>query len=290
MLRSMLSMGLVVGLVACTGKEPTVEVNEPPTISLSSHQGVTSFLEGELISFYAEVTDPNDDFSALTTSWYINGSVVCEDVVPDSEGLSHCDIRFDMPNTTLSVKVVDPDGEEAEDEITFLITPTEAPVVAIISPTETGTYYSNQQISFSAVVSDNEDVATDLTYTLSSSLDGDLGLTASIQDLGTIDDFLMLSPGEHTLSLTVDDTMAKSTTETVDVIVGEPNEAPSCAITQPSSNSVYVLGDMIDFTGTANDDYIESTQLTVSWESSIDGVLDTTAPTTDGDLSVSTDG
>ena len=289
MLRFSLFMGSVMGVVACSGgKEPVPEVNEPPTVSLTSHQGVTSFLEGQLISFYAEVTDPNDDFAELVTSWYINGSVICEDVVPDEEGLSHCDIRFDLSNTTLSVKVVDPDGEEAEDEITFLITATEAPVVAIISPTETGTYYSNQQISFSAVVSDNEDLATDLTYTLSSSIDGDLGLTASITETGTIDDDILLSPGEHKLSLTVDDTMAKSTTESVDIVVGEPNEAPSCAITNPTSNAVYVFADEINFTGTANDDYLESPQLIVSWESSLDGVLDTTAPTIDGDIGVST--
>ena len=288
MLRLFYTVGVVSLAVGCGDKVEPPVVNQPPTVSLTSHQGVTSFFEGDLVSFYAEVTDANDELADLSASWLVNNSVACDWAAPGEDGRTTCDIRFALTDSTLQVLVQDPEGEEATDQITFLVTATQAPSTAIISPTASGTYYSNQAIPFSAVVSDNEDDVTQLTYTVNSDLDGEIPLTASVEPDGSITDNMFLSPGQHDVTLTVFDTMDKSASTSVVIDVGEPNEAPTCAITNPSSGTI-LFGEMIDFAGTATDDYLNNTQLTVNWESSLDGVLDTTMPTSDGLVGFSTD-
>ena len=68
------------------------------------------------------------------------------------------------------------------------------------------------------------------------------------------------------------------------------NSIPVCTITEPQLEAEFGVGDIISFAGTATDDDIDNSSLTVSWESDLDGVLDTTAPDTSGALGFEFDG
>ena len=70
----------------------------------------------------------------------------------------------------------------------MVITPTEAPIAQIMSPTQNSNHYSDQLIQVSGIVSDNEDNPEDLIVTWSSSLDGDLILDTTPDSDGNISD------------------------------------------------------------------------------------------------------
>jgi len=57
--------------------------------------------------------------------------------------------------------------------------------------------------------------------------------------------------------------------------VKSPNSDPLCTITEPLADAEFVVGESISFAGTATDADIDNSLLSVSWESDVDGVLDT---------------
>ena len=69
-----------------------------------------------------------------------------------------------------------PGNAAGSDQISLTVVPTESPEAEITAPTEDGVYYSDQKITFEGVVSDGEDVATDLVVIWESDLDGELDI------------------------------------------------------------------------------------------------------------------
>ena len=79
-------------------------------------------------------------------------------------------------------------------------TPTDSPRVQILSPVVDGTYYSDQLISFQAIIEDSEDESNDLLYQWESSLDGVLPITTPPDTDIRIEGYVNLSAGQHALS------------------------------------------------------------------------------------------
>lgn len=88
----------------------------------------------------------------------------------------------------------------------------------------------------------------------------------------------------------MEDTSGKSTTENVAITVGEANTEPLCSINEPTSGAAYLLGQNITSLGTATDEEINNSLLSISWESDVDGVFDTTGANSAGDLTFIYDG
>ena len=86
------------------------------------------------------------------------------------------------------------------------------------------------------------------------------------------------------------DSSNKTTTETVAIIVGGENQAPSCSIDAPMDGTVYTIGQAISFSGSAVDSDINNTDLNIRWTSSIDGLFDETTANSDGSLAFVYDG
>ena len=72
-------------------------------------------------------------------------------------------------------QVTDANGASGITMIEIEVLPTEAPTIGTISPASDGSYYSDRIISFSAMMADAEDEASDLSYTWVSSINGELG-------------------------------------------------------------------------------------------------------------------
>ena len=117
-----------------------------------------------------------------------------------------------------------------------------------------------------------------------SSLDGELPITAVATSDGLVEQYLNLSAGQHAITLTVTDTSGKSDSETVAITVGGANTEPTCSITAPESGSSSIVGQSISFAGTAMDDDINNSLLTIEWASDVDGPFNSSPANTDGSI------
>ena len=134
------------------------------------------------------------------------------------------------------------------------------------------------------IISDAEDSADLLTVFWESDIDGVLSnIDTQVDSTGTIG-YEYLSQGEHAIDSYVEDTTGKITRETVIVEVGPPNSSPLCEIITPEDGAAGPEGDVVTFTGTANDVDVPSDSLMVIWSSDKDGELGTVNPDSAGNI------
>lgn len=203
---------------------------------------------------------------------------------PESDGRVTCTSSLFATDTQLRLEVTDPEGAAAVASISLVVEETQAPEIEIISPSMNGSYYSDIPIFFSALISDAEDSPNSLQYLWTSSLDGELEGNANPQEDGTTDNYIILSEGVHNISLYVEDTSGKNNTQTIPITVKPPNQTPECTITAPESDISYLVGQNIEFSGTVTDHEDDNTELSISWTSSIDGILNTLPPQSNGSI------
>ena len=271
-------------LLACASEENVKIYNNDPTATITSHSDGSSFMSDYSINLVGIVSDDNHSSTDLRVKWSSDIRELCPESTPDFDGTTLCQTSLSSDDTQIKLQVIDPEDAAFVTSIDITVDPTQAPQVAIISPTAIGSYYSNQLILFSAQVQDDEDLPEELTYEWSSSLDGVLPITSTPESNGEIEQYLHLSPGQHAISLTVTDQSNKTSTETVAITVGEANNDPTCQITGPEEGSAYISGQTVSFAGIATDEELNNSLLSISWESNRDGIFDTTAASTNGDL------
>ena len=112
-----------------------------------------------------------------------------------------CEALITSTASELLLEVQDPGNAAGSDQVVLDVVPTESPEAEITAPTEEGVYYSDQLITFSGVVSDGEDAATDLVVAWESNLDGDLGIESTPNDDGEVIGYGYLTEGEHAVEL-----------------------------------------------------------------------------------------
>ncbi len=146
-----------------------------------------------------------------------------------------------------------------------------APVLEILWPATDPVALEGQELTFTASISGTGEL--DLTW--ASSLDGTLE-SASLDDgeASRLSSFSSsgLSAGEHLLSLTVSNSDAQSAKAelSVEVLADEP---PQVSLEQPLEGS-YPLGVPLLLSGRVTDDRLSAPELSVSWSSDADGLLD----------------
>ncbi|MEP4933220.1 LamG-like jellyroll fold domain-containing protein, partial [Haloferula sp.] len=149
------------------------------------------------------------------------------------------------------------------------------PVVAISSPTDASTGNEGDSVTFTATATDTEDGDVAASLEWESDLDGVIGMGATFDDSS-------LSAGTHVITATAVDSSGIEAEDSVTITV---NGAPVVAITAPAGPTTVNLGDLISFTGTADDDLDGDLAASLAWTSSIDGSLGTAASLTDVALS-----
>ncbi len=274
-------------LVACSN-ENIIEKqqNQAPTVLIVSHGEGAVIQEGYVEQFRASVSDDDNEFEELQLSWHIGEELVCDWTTASSAGEASCEMIFTPDDNNVIVEVRDTQGAGARSEIAVSVLPTEVPVVEILSPSSADSYYADQLIEFSALVSDAEDDISDLSIRWSSSVDGELSLDTEPDTSGEISDATYLTEGEHYIELRVEDTTAKVTTESVVVEVRGDNNIPLCEITEPLDATAGQEGETVMFRGLVSDSDIPDNELEVEWSSDVDGVFGTNGATTSGEVSV----
>ncbi|MFB3788756.1 MAG: S8 family serine peptidase [bacterium] len=143
------------------------------------------------------------------------------------------------------------------------------PVVTIVSPDNNAQFDFGATISLEGSAVDTEDGVISGNLTWSSTLDGNLGTGSSFTRT--------LSEGTHTLTAQVTDSGGKTGSQTITVVVqaapAVPNDPPEVTILSPTEGAVFDFGTAISFNGSAAD--LEDGEITnsLSWSSSLDGLL-----------------
>ncbi len=174
------------------------------------------------------------------------------------------------------------------------------PTVVILQPSVvdgTPTYDEGDGVEFSAQVSDNLDTPDELQIVWQTVYSD--GVDTIIEELGTstasadgLTYFIApaLVGATHSISVTATDSDDLSDTDTIEIIVLETplDQVPTVAINSPSDGETFEMDEEVDFAATADDDNGPA-NLTVSWWSNLDGEFDTTVPSDEGWMFVSTD-
>ena len=92
-----------------------------------SHDNGDVILEGIPTALVGSVTDANHTPDQLTTVWYVNDEVVCDEVIPNENGETVCELALGLEDTEITLAVRDPENARNDDTIAVTIEPTDAP-------------------------------------------------------------------------------------------------------------------------------------------------------------------
>jgi hypothetical protein len=259
--------------VSCTPENGVKEVPSDPAASITSHQSGGYVYESTSTLFQGAVSHVSHAGSALTASWLVDGVEACPLEAADETGITACELELATGETEITLQVFDPDGRSAVDRITLNVLETEAPSVQILSPGDGTAYPLEEMLFFSAVLFDQEDDPTELTYSWESSLEGELPLDSPVPSNGLIEGYHTLEEGQHAIQLTVEDSDGKLSIATVAIEITNENTPPECEIVLPEDGAQYMEAQAILFQASANDAETSSSQLAAIWSSDIDGFI-----------------
>ncbi len=212
--------------------------NTPPTCTITIPGTGTIVHEATPITFSGTAADANEtDLAGLQARWESDRDGVLNTDPPSAAGL----MGFSLPSLTpgehqIHLSVTD-DGElGCADTISLSVRAN--PTIISTSPSDDTVLTEGESVMLLATVTDVEDRADQLSISWTSAIDGPLGsVTADTLGLGTL--FAeSLSPGTHTITVTVTDTdgMFDSVTHTIRVnqpptqpVISLSPEAPSTA-------------------------------------------------------------
>lgn len=271
-------------LLACESEKAISTFNAPPAASITSHVDGQTIMAGTQTTFVGTVSDTNHNTDVLKATWYADDTVICPEATPQTDGSTTCETTITDDMTQIRLVVQDPEGEAGVAAINLDILESTPPVINLISPLAGVPYYSNQLITFSALISDVEDSPSALSASWESSQDGALGIATTPDSNGMLEGFTLLSIGTHVITLTVTDSSGLFTVKNEVIEVGDPNTPPACTLISPANSETYLSSQTIPFQGTATDAETPIEQLNVSWHSDIDGQLGTSNPSSIGEV------
>ena len=278
------SIGLF--LCGCRSDKGMTVFNPPPEAEITSHSNGSQILEGYLTTLVGNVDDANHDADELTTIWRTDSTIICDEKLPESNGTTSCQAVISPGTTTITLEVKDAKNAPGSHTINIEVVPSASPTCSILSPLDGETYYSDQLITFTGMLTDEEDDATLLSGTWSSSLDSTLSSLPTIPDIdGRLQGYAQLSEGLHAIELRGIDSTGKTCLDSVTIEVGPPNTPPTCSIISPENDGNGTVGEIILFSAQADDVDIPEDLLRASWSSDKDGVLGDSVVNSDGSIS-----
>jgi len=234
-----------------TVNAPPVPINQPPVAAITAPLNNSMFINGTQINFTGTGDDPEDGvLSGPGLEW----SSDIDGLLGNGGSLNLSNLS--LGNHTITLVARDSDGAIGSDRIIVQIVPpgtplNNAPSAFITSPVNGSLFVNGTQINFTGVGLDPEDgILPDARLAWSSSLDGILGTGTSLN-------LSNLTVGNHTITLTVTDSLGASAMSGIRVQIvpqGTPiNAVPVVTIAAPADGSVFVNGAQINFTGVGND-------------------------------------
>ena len=275
--------------ISCKGDDGFKIYNAEPAVTITSHTNDTPVSIGSVQEFVAELSDANHDLGDLTAYWMLNDQIVCPELPPDAGGASVCNATLPEGVEKVTIIVKDPQNGTGIDEVLFNIVENNAPNVEYLSPKSDSNinYHSDQEINFSLIASDDDPLAS-LVVNWVSNVDEDLYLSGEFAEDGYWESNGYLSEGSHQITVSVSDSLGKTTIRSEDIFVWPPNVNPECEIVSPDNLSSYPPSDTVHFIAEVFDTEDDVADLTITWHSDKDGLLGETMTTSDGMVNFST--
>lgn len=269
---------------ACDVGQTLNKFVQPPVVAMETPIDGSELAEAVPVLMRGRVTDEafEKSLSTISATWAINGGRACEGAVFDVNGISECEAVFERGDATVSLTAVNPDGQTASAVVELVIVKNDAPTANIVSPTDDVEYYANQLTLFEGEVADGEDPGSALAVEWKSSIDGVLAFDSGFAgDDGKTNGSMLLSTGEHQITLTVTDSTGRtgSDTTTIDVAVGSK---PEIELITPVNGDVANLDEIVYFEAVVSDYEDDPENLILSWESDLDGVFSTQSASSSG--------
>ena len=270
--------------------EITVNVlhNDAPTVSIDSPVAGTLYYGDYPIEFHATASDTEDTPDELTLAWEssVDGPLSIGGA-PTSDGQFSATSFLSAGTHFLTLLVTDSTGRTGQDTVTIEVAGENGPpTCGILAPSSGSNFDVGETILFEGNAADPDIDATDLTVTFTSDKDGVIG-TLSPTSAGSVQfGYSALSINTHTITMTVTDEVGEDCSDSILVAVGN---APEVQINEPINGFVANIGDRLSFSATVSDVEDRSSQLEVTWESSLDGVFFTQNAGSDGTAELSYD-
>ena len=263
--------------------------NQLPACAWVSPDDGTVLTRDEPTVLRGMVTDPNwpDEADQLTVNWASDRDGPLGDSTPASDGsVSLTASDLSVSGHTLTLTAVDEVGASCTAERSLTVTT--RPEVVLVRPVGEVLYYVDYPVALEGLVSDEEDAPDALTAAWESSADGALDVSPDLDPGGATTGAVMLSEGEHIVTLTGTDADGVSGSATSTISVRGPNQVPTCTITDPESDSGGAEGVTTTFSAVVDDVDIGPEALVVTWTSDLDGEVGVSTPSSDGSVSMST--
>lgn len=235
--------------------------NSAPSITITSSVPGILDASGQRYGFSASALDSEDGNLSSTITWNSNKD--------GSLGVgSSIQTTLSAGIHTITIQVSDSKGKTAaaSAQVTVAVYNT-PPTISIASATAGTLDQAGQAYTLSGSATDKEDGIISSTITWTSSKDGYLGRGVTLQT--------KLTPGSHTLTAAVTDSMGKMATAVRSVSFSAFNFAPEIAITSVVASTVGSSGQIFELSGSASDKEDGNLSAYITWTSSVKGYLGT---------------
>jgi len=267
----------------------TVEPTFAPTVDITSPTVQGLYYSDQLILFSATIQDEEDSPLELQYSWTssIDG-VLATTSDPSEDGNIEEYFYLSEGSHSLVLEVVDLSGKKTEKTILIQVRgPNTAPNCEIVAPQSGQIFSTEDTIIFEGSASDAEVDVSELAIQWHSDKDGDLG-SGLVNSTGEITlSYGDLSPDVHTIQLTVQDEQDRICSDSV-VLSVETRSAPQLTIDSPLDGAVIESGGLVQFVGSVQDQEDIPNDITITWESDIDGVFSQQGANSNGGLALNT--
>jgi hypothetical protein len=254
----------------------TVQATDAPVAKIVLPDGESPYRVGDIIDFEGSVTDAEDGPGelSLTLSSDIDGEL---DFGPEvtTDGVVRGSLTLTEGTHTLLFTAEDTLAKTGSDSVIVQVNPANtAPLCAISAPADGSASELGVLVTFEGEVSDIDQAANTLGVVWESDFDGELGTSTPDSDGSVRLSTGSLSVNTHQITLVVTDDLGEVCTTSLTTTVGQ---APTVNIVRPTDGDAFGADTVITFEGTVGDSEDLATELSISWDSDLDGVLSTAA-------------
>jgi chitinase len=225
------------------------QVNQAPTVSVTSPSNNSSFASGSAVTISASASDVDGQISKV--EFLLNGNKIGEDL---TSPYTFTTAALTAGNYTITAKATDNNGATTTSSTVNIVinqpVVNQAPTVSVTSPINNASFASGSAVTISASASDADGQINKVEFLLNGNKIG--------EDLTSPYTFTTaaLTAGNYTITAkATDNNGATTTSSTVNIVINQPvvNQAPTVNVTSPSNNASFASGSAVTISASASD-------------------------------------
>lgn len=257
------------------------EIDQPPEAQINAPTGSETYYSDQPTQFSAIVFDAEDSVEELEISWTSDlAGELSLSISPNENGEISDSTLLGVGEHLIQLSVTDSAGNQTIAEVEVSVSGENlVPECAIFSPFDGARFIAGETIEFSGIATDANIPNEDLQVEWSSDNDGILGNSTPSSEGDASFSTTQLSALEHLITMKVIDDIAA---ECTDQVLIQVMNAPVVSILEPAAGSVVELGTQVLFEALVTDVEDPYNSIELEWSSSIDGILGTGNPDSQG--------